>query len=209
MGHRMAGFAGTSRTSLGRPSMTSAVVKRLRAEIAQCEAKLCELKRQLNEAQENVHHVSGASLEVQPSSPETSYEASNWPWPLGAEEYKRYGRQMILPEVSLKGKCFDITLAIHISNWRFLGQLNLRDASVLIVGLGGLGCPAAAYLAGAGIGTIGLVDGDVVELSNLHRQILHTTARVGQLKVESVKLSLEQYAPLFHSSISQTWPEEF
>ena len=71
--------------------------------------------------------------------------------------------------------------------------MNLRRSSVLIVGLGGLGCPAAAYLAGAGVGTIGLLDGDVVDTSNLHRQILHTTAGVGQLKVDSAKESILRY----------------
>ena len=70
------------------------------------------------------------------------------------------------------------------------GQLQLRDAKILIVGLGGLGCPAAMYLAGAGCGTLGLMDGDHVELSNLHRQVLHTTSRVGQYKVESARASL-------------------
>jgi adenylyltransferase and sulfurtransferase len=57
---------------------------------------------------------------------------------------------------------------------------------VLIVGAGGLGCPAALYLAGAGVGTIGIVDGDVIEVSNLHRQIAHTLDRVGMFKAESV-----------------------
>ena len=61
-----------------------------------------------------------------------------------------------------------------------------------MIGLGGLGCPAAVYLAGAGVGTIGLVDGDIVELSNLHRQILHSTGKVGQLKVESALDQLRQ-----------------
>lgn len=75
-----------------------------------------------------------------------------------------------------------------------LGQLNLRKSSVLIIGIGGLGCPAAQYLAGAGVGTIGLVDGDVVDWSNLHRQILHTTERVGHLKVDSAIVGLRQYA---------------
>lgn len=72
------------------------------------------------------------------------------------------------------------------------GQLNLKKASVLIVGVGGLGCPAAAYLAGAGVGTLGLVDGDTVETSNLHRQILHTTGRVGWFKVDSAIEYLRQ-----------------
>lgn len=73
-----------------------------------------------------------------------------------------------------------------------LGQLNLKTLKVLIVGVGGLGCPAAAYLAGAGIGTLGLVDGDTVELSNLHRQILHTEGRVGMKKVDSAIEHLRQ-----------------
>lgn len=67
----------------------------------------------------------------------------------------------------------------------FQGQLRLKKASVLIIGAGGLGCPAAAYLSGAGIGRLGLVDGDVVEMSNLHRQILHSTSRIGMKKVDS------------------------
>lgn len=74
-----------------------------------------------------------------------------------------------------------------------IGQLRLKASSVLIIGVGGLGCPAAAYLAGAGIGTIGLVDGDTVETSNLHRQILHNTSRVGNLKVDSAVEYLHAY----------------
>ena len=86
---------------------------------------------------------------------------------LPLEDYKRYGRQMIMSEVGLHG------------------QLRLKNARVLVVGCGGLGCPAAAYLAGAGVGTLGLMDGDVVEISNLHRQVAHATSRVGMSKVDS------------------------
>ena len=68
----------------------------------------------------------------------------------------------------------------------------MKNAKVLIVGLGGLRSPAAAYLAGAGVGKIGLVDGDIVEVSNLHRQIVHTGARVAMTKVESAVRCLVQ-----------------
>ncbi|OQO11450.1 hypothetical protein B0A48_03177 [Cryoendolithus antarcticus] len=108
----------------------------------------------------------------------TLTEASHSRWPLQNEEYTRYGRQMILPEVGLPG------------------QLRLKDARVLIVGVGGLGCPAAAYLAGAGVGTLGLVDGDTVEISNLHRQIAHSTATVGMSKVDSAIKYLSSLNPL-------------
>ena len=96
-------------------------------------------------------------------------------WPLAADEYQRYGRQLIMSEVGLHG------------------QLRLKNAKVLVVGVGGLGCPAAAYLAGAGVGTLGLVDGDTVEISNLHRQIAHGTTRVGMSKVDSACEYLQSY----------------
>ena len=82
-----------------------------------------------------------------------------------------------------------------------IGQLKLRNAKVLIVGMGGLGCPAAAYLAGAGVGTLGLIDGDVVEESNLHRQILHSTARVGMTKVQSAMIALNSLVSLGYLSL--------
>ncbi|KAK4545113.1 hypothetical protein LTR36_003664 [Oleoguttula mirabilis] len=98
-------------------------------------------------------------------------------WPLEKHEYKRYGRQLIMPEVGLHG------------------QLRLKNARVLIVGVGGLGCPAAAYLAGAGVGTLGLMDGDTVEESNLHRQIAHSTARVDMNKTQSAMEYLQSLNP--------------
>ncbi len=75
------------------------------------------------------------------------------------------------------------------------GQLRLRQARVLVVGAGGLGSPAALYLAAAGIGTLGIIDGDRVELSNLQRQILHSTANIGRLKVESAKQTVGALNP--------------
>lgn len=86
----------------------------------------------------------------------------------------RYSRQIILPEVGVEG------------------QLKLNNTSVLIVGAGGLGCPVAVYLTAAGIGCIGLVDYDEVELNNLHRQVLHSEMKVHWSKVDSAKITLSQ-----------------
>ena len=86
----------------------------------------------------------------------------------------RYSRQLILPEIGVQG------------------QLKLNNTSVLIVGAGGLGCPVAVYLTAAGIGCIGLVDYDDVELNNLHRQVLHSETRVNWSKVASAKITLSQ-----------------
>jgi adenylyltransferase/sulfurtransferase len=96
---------------------------------------------------------------------------------LSEEQAQRYARQMIMPAIGVEG------------------QRRLLASSVLIVGAGGLGSPAAYYLAAAGVGRIGLVDGDVVDLSNLQRQILHRTADIGALKVTSGARSLRQLNP--------------
>ncbi len=93
------------------------------------------------------------------------------------EEIKRYSRHLIMPEVGLAG------------------QKRLKAASVLLIGTGGLGSPLAIYLAAAGIGKIGLVDYDVVDHTNLHRQIIHGSANVGQLKVESAKARMLDLNP--------------
>jgi molybdopterin/thiamine biosynthesis adenylyltransferase len=92
-------------------------------------------------------------------------------------ELKRYARQLVLPQI---GKT---------------GQEKLTSARVLIVGLGGLGCPAALYLAGAGVGTLGLVDHDIVQLSNLHRQILYGDADIGEAKIRIAAPRLHQVNP--------------
>jgi len=99
------------------------------------------------------------------------------PASLSAEERARYSRHLLVPEVGEAG------------------QLKLLASRVLIVGAGGLGSPAAFYLAAAGIGTLGLLDDDVVDRSNLQRQILHTDARVGQPKVESARDTLAALNP--------------
>ncbi|GAA5914514.1 hypothetical protein JCM8208_005376 [Rhodotorula glutinis] len=93
--------------------------------------------------------------------------------PLSLREYKRYGRQMMLSQVGLPG------------------QLKLKRARVLVVGAGGLGCPVLLYLAAAGVGDITILDHDTVELSNLHRQVLHTEVRVGMSKAHSARLALQ------------------
>lgn len=101
------------------------------------------------------------------------------------EELRYYSRHILLEEIGLSG------------------QSKLKNARVLIVGAGGLGSPAAYYLAGAGVGTLGIVDFDKVDLSNLHRQILHTHDRIGVLKTESAKETLFGLNP--HIEI-QTYP---
>jgi adenylyltransferase/sulfurtransferase len=87
--------------------------------------------------------------------------------PLQTEQIQRYSRHFLLNQVGEKG------------------QRKLLRSKVLLIGAGGLGSPTAMYLAAAGVGTLGLMDGDVVDVSNLQRQILHTTANVGRPKVES------------------------
>jgi sulfur-carrier protein adenylyltransferase/sulfurtransferase len=96
---------------------------------------------------------------------------------LSHEELLRYSRHLTLPDVGLEG------------------QSKLREARVLLVGAGGLGSPAALYLAAAGVGTLGIVDHDVVDRSNLQRQILHGTAAIGTPKTESARARLRDVNP--------------
>jgi adenylyltransferase/sulfurtransferase len=152
----------------------------LRAQIIATEEQLAGLKRDL------------AKAEAQSAIP-ASENQSERRWPLLQEEYKRYGRQMIVPQVGLKGKIVSWETLGLLADRVSAGQLKLRSAKVLLVGAGGLGCPAAQYLAGAGVGTIGLIDGDTVEVSNLHRQVLHRTQNVGKYKVDSAIESLREY----------------
>lgn len=99
------------------------------------------------------------------------------PKTLTADQRERYSRHLLLPEVGLEG------------------QQRLLDAKVLLLGAGGLGSPAALYLAAAGVGTLGIVDNDVVDVSNLQRQVIHSTDRVGVPKVDSAEQTIKGLNP--------------
>lgn len=94
------------------------------------------------------------------------------------DEYKRYGRQMIVPQFGSLGS-----------------QVKLKKSKVLVIGAGGLGCPALLYLSASGVGEIGIIDDDLVDISNLHRQVLHTTESVGIHKCESAKRYINKLNP--------------
>ncbi len=110
-----------------------------------------------------------------------AWKSKGLPWTapvvLSKAQQQRYSRHLLIPEVGTAG------------------QSKLLESRVLLIGAGGLGSPAALYLAAAGVGTIGLVDFDVVDVSNLQRQILHTTERVGEKKVESARKTITALNP--------------
>ncbi|HLL25043.1 MAG TPA: molybdopterin-synthase adenylyltransferase MoeB, partial [Kofleriaceae bacterium] len=120
----------------------------------------------------NVHSLAGGF---------TGWKRAGLPWEmplaLRPEQEARYSRHVLIPEVGVAG------------------QLKLLKSKVLCIGAGGLGSPSSMYLAAAGIGTIGIVDDDVVDASNLQRQILHSTERLGRPKVESAELTLRGLNP--------------
>ncbi|MCU0543350.1 MAG: molybdopterin-synthase adenylyltransferase MoeB [Oscillatoriaceae cyanobacterium Prado104] len=106
---------------------------------------------------------------------------------LDKQEYQRYSRHLILPEVGLEG------------------QKRLKAASVLCIGTGGLGSPLLLYLAAAGVGRIGIVDSDVVDHSNLQRQVIHGTSWVGKPKIESAKNRILEINPFCQVDLYETW----
>ena len=97
---------------------------------------------------------------------------------LSSEEIERYHRQILLTELGLEG------------------QLKLKRSKVLVIGAGGLGSPILLYLAGAGVGTLGIVDGDNVETINLHRQVIHSSSALRINKAESAKRAVLSLNPL-------------
>jgi molybdopterin/thiamine biosynthesis adenylyltransferase len=118
-----------------------------------------------------------AAAAARAAIPDEPAKAKPRPPLLNQDEMERYSRQLILPE------------------WTELSQIALRDASVLVIGAGALGSPVALYLAGAGVGRLGVVDDDDVELSNLHRQPLHFTPDIGEPKAESAAAKLRFLNP--------------
>jgi molybdopterin/thiamine biosynthesis adenylyltransferase len=102
------------------------------------------------------------------------------PRALTPEQRERYSRHLLIPEIGVEG------------------QLKLLDSKVLLLGAGGLGSPAALYLAAAGVGTLGIVDNDVVDLSNLQRQVAHSNERIGVPKVDSTEIAIKEINPDVH-----------
>src|ERR1700760_352759 len=107
---------------------------------------------------------------------------------LSVDEVKRYSRHLIIPDVGMTG------------------QKRLKNAKVLVVGAGGLGSPALLYLAAAGVGTLGIVDFDVVDESNLQRQIIHGVSDIDKPKAESARNSIKEINPLVEVVLHQEWP---
>ena len=99
------------------------------------------------------------------------------PRSLTGDQRERYSRHLLIPEIGLEG------------------QMKLLDSKVLLLGAGGLGSPAALYLAAAGVGTLGIVDNDVVDLSNLQRQVAHSNDRIGAPKVDSAEIAIKEINP--------------
>ncbi|KAF3912106.1 hypothetical protein ABW21_db0204330 [Orbilia brochopaga] len=151
----------------------------LRKRIAELEKELAGYRSGAAHPTSNGDATPSQSNDSVPETPASSARGGEdaRPVKLNLDEFRRYGRQMIMTEVGLDG------------------QLQLKRSKVLLIGAGGLGCPAAAYLAGAGVGTIGIVDHDLVEPSNLHRQIMHGVDRIGTSKATSIITALKNINP--------------
>lgn len=115
--------------------------------------------------------------------------------PLSPEEIERYKRHILLPEIG------------------GIGQQRLKAAKVLVIGAGGLGAPVLYYLAAAGVGTLGIIDDDIVSLSNLQRQVIHDTGTIGEKKTESARRSIARLNPHvrlmnFEERFSAVWAHD-
>ncbi|MFN8594549.1 MAG: molybdopterin-synthase adenylyltransferase MoeB [Thermomicrobiales bacterium] len=140
-------------------------------------------------AADALHHLGYCNV-VSMAGGFSGWKAAGLPWrvpkTLTAEQRRRYSRHLLIPEVGEEG------------------QRKLLDAKVLLVGAGGLGSPAALYLAAAGVGTLGLVDADIVDDSNLQRQVIHSTERLGMPKVESAREAILALNPDVHVIAHET-----
>ncbi|HEX5577792.1 MAG TPA: ThiF family adenylyltransferase, partial [Gemmatimonadaceae bacterium] len=116
---------------------------------------------------------------TKPAKQEAAARADELP-ELTSDELRRYGRHLVLPQVGTEG------------------QRRLKNARVLLVGAGGLGSPAALYLSAAGVGTLGLVDFDVVDITNLQRQVIHGTSDLGRPKLDSASDRIRDINPHVH-----------
>ncbi|KDE07186.1 hypothetical protein MVLG_02586 [Microbotryum lychnidis-dioicae p1A1 Lamole] len=148
--------------------MASSSPYQLRTELALARAKVAELEQALQAPADHAGPMTDKTSRASTGRTQVRIQG------LSQQEYRRYGRQMILPAVGLPG------------------QLKLKQAHILVIGAGGLGCPVLLYLAAAGIGQITILDHDDVELSNLHRQVLHDETRIGVNKAESARIGLER-----------------
>src|SRR5215475_5727389 len=132
-------------------------------------------------------HNGPSTMSISPTTTlDQSLRARSQATALTPDETKRYSRHLIMPEVGVEG------------------QKRLKASSILLIGAGGLGSPLGLYLAAAGVGRLGLVDFDVVDFSNLQRQVLHGTADVGRPKLQSAREKLQAINPEVRVDLYET-----